>query len=80
MSGVEPRAGAWYRFRFRAQPEGDGTRLQAQVWEEGASEPNAWQIDCLDPAGTLRSGTPGVWSKGPGIKLWDDLEIRPLGN
>jgi hypothetical protein len=75
---VLPTAGAWYLFRFRAEPEADATRLRARVWEEGTQEPGAWQIDCLDAAGTFQAGAPGVWSKGPGIKLWDDLEVRPV--
>jgi len=79
-SGVVAQAGAWYRFRFQAQPEGSGTRLRARVWEEGSGEPGGWQIDCLDPAGTYQAGAPGVWSKGEGIKLWDDLVVGPLGN
>ena len=55
-------------------------RAIEKLWEEGSGEPDAWQIDCLDAAGTHRAGTAGVWSKGPGIKLWDDLEVRPLGD
>ena len=48
------------------------------MWREDTTEPTDWQIACLDAAGTFRAGTPGVWSMGRGIKLWDDFEVRPL--
>jgi len=78
-SSVVPDANVWYRFRFRALPEGSGTRLQANVWAGDRPEPEGWQIDCLDPDGTYQSGVPGLWSTGRGRKLWDELEVFAIG-
>jgi hypothetical protein len=78
-SGVVPGANAWYRFRFQASPEADGTYLRAKLWADGSAEPRAWQIDCVDRAADrLTRGAPGVWSAGRGTKYWDDLEVVPL--
>ena len=77
-TGVVPAPGGWYSFRFRARAEGGGTRLRARVWVKGGVEPSAWQVDCLDAAGTYQNGLPGVWSMGGGLKLWDDLQVWRL--
>jgi hypothetical protein len=38
-----------------------------------------WQIDCYDTSeNRLTSGKPGLWSTGPGTKMWDDLEVERL--
>lgn len=76
---VDPFVNRWYRFRFQAYPDGDGTRLRANVWEDGTTEPAGWQVDCIDPDGTFRAGRPGLWSMSRGLKLWDDLAVTPLG-
>jgi len=72
-TGVIPSAGTWYWFRVRAVPEDGATRLRAKVWAAHESEPG-WQASCLEASGSS-AGRPGLWSMGPGAKLWDDLEV-----
>jgi hypothetical protein len=80
-SGVAPKAERWYRFRVQVAADDDGTRLRAKVWKRGTKEPGAWQVDCFDSSETrLTQGVPGLWSSGPGTKLWDDLKVVPLRN
>jgi hypothetical protein len=79
MTDVMPTAYTWYRFRFQAFPEREGTRLRAKVWSNEEQEPSLWQINCLDSSDQAhRFGRPGIWSMGAGSKYWDDLEVRPL--
>jgi hypothetical protein len=78
-SGVTPEVDRWYRFRVQVAAEPDGTSVRAKVWLRGASQPKTWQIDCFDTsAERLVQGVPGVWSSGPGVKMWDDLTVEPL--
>lgn len=42
-------------FRFRVTP-GSPNRLQLRMWDEGTSEPSAWDIDVTDDALDLSSG------------------------
>lgn len=77
-TGVIPQPNTWYHFRFQVLDNEQGTRLRAKIWAEEGTEPADWQIDCVDEEATFTSGKPGLWAMGPGIKLWDDLEVRPL--
>jgi hypothetical protein len=78
-TGVRLRSRRWYRFRFQAFDQDDGTRVRAKTWVDGDDEPSGWQIDCLDQSrSALTGGLPGVSSTGRGTKLWDDFEIIPL--
>jgi hypothetical protein len=80
-TNVVPAANRWYVFRFRAFPEGGGTRVQAKVWDSETPEPASWQADCFDPAATaLTGGAPGLSSRGIGVKSWDDLEVYPVSS
>jgi len=72
-SQVDPRPGHWYRFRFRAVDEAGVTRVLFRIWDELDVEPVDWQIDCEWSAWESPSGRPGLWSMGPGAKMWDDL-------
>lgn len=79
-SYFNPEPGSWARFRFQAAVEDEGTRLRAKVWAQGEAEPTRWQIDCLSPGvDAPTSGPPGIWAMGRGAKLWDDFEVRPIG-
>jgi hypothetical protein len=80
-TGVTPVVETWYRFRFQAFEEGDGTRVRARVWAAAETEPEVWQVDCRTTGfGSFYSGSPGVWSMGTGEKYWDDLEVVGLGD
>jgi hypothetical protein len=72
-TGVDPLPDVWYHFRFRTEDEGGATRVLARVWAEGETEPVDWSVDCLWSAWPEAAGRPGVWSMGPGRKMWDDL-------
>jgi len=75
-SGVDPIVDTWYRFRIEVDTAGPQVRIQANVWEDGQSEPAGFQIDALDTSGLHRtSGTVGVWSMASGSKYWDDLQV-----
>jgi len=78
-TGVTPEPDRWYRFRVQVAAEADGTSVRAKVWKRGSAQPKAWQIDCFDTSEQrLLRGVPGVWSAGPGTKMWDDLTVEPL--
>lgn len=80
-TGVVPRSGAWYWFRFQAFAVSSGTRLRVRVWDEADEEPGGWQADCVDDrALAFAAGSPGVWSMGDGDKFWDDLEVRRMAS
>jgi hypothetical protein len=73
---VFPDSDRCYRFRFQAFAIETGTRLRAKVWPLDETEPGKWQIDCTDEAESSAAGPPGLWSMGPGVKLWDDIRIQ----
>ena len=77
-SELAPRPDVWYRFRLQAFAEGRATRVRASVWRADDAEPTEFEIDCLDAQGSFRRGAPGLWAMGPGVKLWDDLELRSV--
>ncbi len=75
-SGVDPIVDTWYRFRIVVDAEGPQVRIQANVWQDGQSEPGGFQIDATDTGGLNRTvGTVGVWSMLDGSKYWDDLKV-----
>lgn len=77
-SNVAPLANKWYRFRIQVEDDQSRTLIRARLWQEGKTEPAKWQINCLDNSpNRLTCGTIGVWSHGPGLKYWDDLEAIP---
>gem|GEM_PF-460375 len=77
-SGSVLQLNRWYHFRIQAWNGAAGTHVRAKVWAERESEPSDWSIDCVDDQRSFQSGCPGLWSTGPGIKLWDDLRVSPL--
>lgn len=71
-----PEAGAWYRFRFAAQPGARATRVAAKVWLDGEREPKRW-ARCSDASsGRLVAVVPGLWGVGSGEKAWDRVQVR----
>jgi hypothetical protein len=71
-------AGAWNVFRIRIIGDGQSAQVQARVWDQRDPEPAKWQIDCSWSGSMATVGAPGVWSAGPGEKLWDDLSAIAL--
>jgi hypothetical protein len=78
-SGVVPAAGRWYRFRVQVRTKVTHTAIRAKVWPATVAQPDGWTIDCFDAAADrLTEGRIGVWSMGPGVKYWDDLQVVEL--
>jgi hypothetical protein len=78
-TGVTPLPNTWYRFRIQAEDVGGRTEIRAKVWQDGSTEPIAWQVDCSDDSPSrLVAGTVGIWSMADGAKHWDDLRISLL--
>jgi hypothetical protein len=76
LTGVDPVANVWYRFRIEVTDTGLRTEIRAKVWPEGDPEPASWQADCYDDSAIrLTTGTVGVWSMGRGAKYWDDFVV-----
>ena len=76
-SGVNPTAGAWYKFKIVVTNRRDRTRIRAKVWQSGTREPRGFQIDCYDATPTrIRAGKPGVWAMADGSKEWRDLRVK----
>jgi hypothetical protein len=61
-----------------ALDENGATRVLANIWQENDLEPSSWQIDCLWTAWPEAAGRPGLWSMGPGRKMWDDLGAHEI--
>ncbi len=74
-SGVNPETDVWYEYRFQAFAEGANTRLRAKGWRSDSAEPLDWPIDCIEENASLEAGTIGLWSRGKGLKLWDDINV-----
>jgi hypothetical protein len=75
-TGVTPVEDAWYHFRFEVASGTTQNRIRARVWPDGTTEPAVWQAICYDTSPARpTSGTIGLWSRGPGRKYWDDLEV-----
>jgi hypothetical protein len=64
-------SGKWYFIRFRAQ----GTALKLKVWEQGAEEPAAWDIEAADP--DLSSGWVGL---GAAVQSTNDEALYDFFN
>jgi hypothetical protein len=51
----------WYRLKLRVENMPNGAvRARGKAWPAGTSEPDAWQIDRVDPIGN-RNGAPGLF-------------------
>ena len=72
----------WYRAKFSVLLEGDQARVRAKVWPREEPEPEAWNIEVLDPHPN-REGSAGLYgysvgttskSDGPEI-LFDNFKV-----
>ncbi len=77
----------WYTIRFEVRPVAgsDEVRCRAKVWKTGEPEPQAWQIDAVDPAGN-REGAAGLYGYSNGTKptsdgtriYYDNFQVAPV--
>ena len=69
----------WYNFKIRVETLADRVTIKARIWAEGTAEPGWWQIDAYDGAATRpTAGTVGLWTMGPGTKIFDDLAVTSV--
>lgn len=69
----------WYAFRVQVENGSLHTELKLKVWPADKREPDGFQARCTDSSSDRQlSGTVGVWSAGPGMKLWDNLYVAEL--
>lgn len=77
-SDVIPKTMTWYLFRIEVEDTGTQTNIRAKIWEVGSDEPEEFQIDAYDRSRSrITTGTVGVWTMGEGLKLFDNLQVKP---
>lgn len=72
--GESPSAGTKYRVRFRVT---DST-LKVKTWEDGASEPSAWDGSVTDDAVT-GTGWVGIGAYSNATQYWDAVTVGTAG-
>ncbi len=59
------KADTWYTMKLEVQSLGQGkVRARGKVWAKGDAEPATWQIERIDPIGSLK-GAPGLYADAP---------------
>jgi len=59
------KADTWYTMKLEVQSLGKGNvRARGKVWAKGEAEPAKWQIERVDPIGSLK-GAPGLYADAP---------------
>jgi outer membrane protein assembly factor BamB len=59
------KADTWYTMKLEVQSLGKGSvRARGKVWPKGEAEPAKWQIERVDPIGSLK-GAPGLYADAP---------------
>jgi outer membrane protein assembly factor BamB len=68
---------AWYHLKLRVENTPDGkVRARGKAWPTGQPEPQAWQIDKVDPIGN-HQGAPGLFAAAQFGAYFDNLQITP---
>ncbi|NIT97390.1 MAG: hypothetical protein GWM91_19075, partial [Actinobacteria bacterium] len=78
-TGVDPGDGAWYWFEVQVESTPETTWLRGKAWRDGDPYPVSWQQICShsEPQTIRSEGRVGLWTKGPGLKAFDDLVVVP---
>ena len=59
------KADTWYTMKLEVQSVGEGkVRVRGKVWAKSDAEPSAWNIERVDPLGSLK-GAPGLYADAP---------------
>jgi hypothetical protein len=67
----------WYTMKLKVTNEADVAKLQGKVWVRGEKEPDAWTIECDDPA-PQRHGAPGMYADSSFAELFiDNISVTP---
>ena len=66
---------AWYRVKFRVEPQADGLTLaQGKVWPRDEPEPAGWTVEKKDALGH-RMGGPGIYADPSNEVYFDNLKV-----
>jgi outer membrane protein assembly factor BamB len=58
-------ADTWYTMKLEVQAlDGTKVRVRGKVWPKSQPEPQAWNIERVDPIGSLK-GSPGIYADAP---------------
>jgi len=67
----------WYRLKLRVENTADGkTRIRGKAWAVADAEPDAWQIDRIDPIPN-KQGSPGIFTDAQFGVYFDNLKVTP---
>ncbi|MCA9270320.1 MAG: hypothetical protein KDA41_17685, partial [Planctomycetales bacterium] len=67
----------WYTMKLKVANVGDVAKLYGKVWPRGEAEPDAWTIQCEDPA-PQRVGAPGFYGDANFAELYiDNISVTP---
>ncbi len=55
------KPGVWYRAKVRVEMKGDQAWVRGKAWPKGESEPEAWQVEMMDPCPNME-GSPGLYA------------------
>jgi hypothetical protein len=64
----------WYHLKLRVDNVRDGTRVRGKAWKTGDTEPEAWNIDKVDPVGN-REGSPGLFGDAQFGLYFDNVKV-----
>jgi outer membrane protein assembly factor BamB len=72
----------WYTAKLSVDADGGQGRVLAKVWPRGAPEPDAWNLEMVDPVSNP-AGSPGLYAYSVGITskskgtevLFDNVEV-----
>jgi outer membrane protein assembly factor BamB len=68
---------SWYRLKLRVSNQANGAvRVQGKAWPTGQPEPDAWNIDKVDPIGN-REGAPGLFIDAQFGVYLDNFKLTP---
>jgi hypothetical protein len=74
----------WYVMKLEVQNlDGGRVRARGKVWPKGEPEPTAWNVESLDPRGSLK-GSPGLYAdamnsspSGGSEVFYDNIKVYP---
>lgn len=66
--------GVWYRMKLEVRPLDEGVRIRGKVWPRAEDEPEAWNVEMVDPIG-IRHGSPGLAGYSPAPVSYDNFKV-----
>lgn len=76
------KPGVWYRAKLRVERKGDQAWVRGKAWPKGEKEPDAWQVEMMDPCPN-HEGSPGLYAYTKGatpkragaVNFFDNLRV-----